>query len=160
MKNSVAELGEVLVARGLRLAIAESCTGGLGSSSLTDVPGSSTWYEGGVVAYDNRVKMKLLAVSEEILIRHGAVSRECVEAMAAGVCRLFDVSVGVAVSGIAGPGGGTPEKPVGTVWMGWKVNDRIGSRKCSFDGDRLSIKRQSVDAAVDMLCEAIKNGAF
>lgn len=160
MSNGVAELGLALVEQGLRMAIAESCTGGLGASSLTDVPGSSTWFEGGLVAYDNRIKMKLLSVPEDILIRYGAVSRECVESMASGVCRLFEVPVGVAVSGIAGPGGGTQEKPVGTVWMAWKVNDRIGSQKCSFDGDRLSIKGQSVAAAVAMVCAAIKNGTF
>lgn len=148
MQATVEALGDVLRGRGCRMATAESCTGGLVASTLTDVSGSSEWFEGGVVAYDNRIKMRLLAVPEEVLARHGAVSRECVEAMVRGVCDLMNVPVGLAVSGIAGPGGGTPEKPVGTVWMAWRCFDRIWSRVFHFQGGRGQIKLQSVHAAI------------
>ncbi|GAB6113487.1 CinA family protein [Desulfomicrobium salsuginis] len=150
----VLSLGDVLRGRGCRMATAESCTGGLTASTLTDVAGSSDWFEGGVVAYDNRIKMRLLAVPEEVLVRHGAVSRECVEAMVLGVCDLMRVPVGVAISGIAGPGGGSPEKPVGTVWMAWKCFDRVWSRVFLFQGQRREIKVQSVQAAISGLARA------
>jgi nicotinamide-nucleotide amidase len=148
MHATVEALGDVLRGRGCRMATAESCTGGLVASTLTDVAGSSEWFEGGVVAYDNRIKIRLLAVPEEVLARHGAVSRECVQAMVRGVCELMRVPVGLAVSGIAGPGGGSPEKPVGTVWMAWRCFDRIWSRVFHFQGGRGQIKLQSVHAAI------------
>ena len=150
----VMSLGDFLRGRGCRMATAESCTGGLTASTLTDVAGSSDWFEGGVVAYDNRIKMRLLAVPEEVLVLHGAVSRECVEAMVLGVCVLMRVPVGVAISGIAGPGGGSAEKPVGTVWMAWKCFDRVWSRVFLFQGQRLEIKVQSVHAAISGLARA------
>ena len=150
----VMSLGDFLRSRGCRMATAESCTGGLTASTLTDVAGSSDWFEGGVVAYDNRIKMRLLAVPEEVLVRYGAVSRECVEAMVLGVCDLMRVPVGVAISGIAGPGGGSAEKPVGTVWMAWKCFDRVWSRVFLFQGQRREIKMQSVHAAISGLARA------
>ncbi len=150
----VMSLGDFLRGRGCRMATAESCTGGLAASTLTDVAGSSDWFEGGVVAYDNRIKMRLLAVPEEVLVRYGAVSRECVEAMVLGVCDLMRVPVGVAISGIAGPGGGSAEKPVGTVWMAWKCFDRVWSRVFLFQGQRREIKTQSVHAAISGLVRA------
>ena len=107
VETMVARLGESLLVQGGRMATAESCTGGLVASVLTDVAGSSRWFEGAVVAYDNRVKMNLLGVPEEILIRHGAVSQACVESMANGVCALLKFPVGLVISGIAGPDGGT-----------------------------------------------------
>lgn len=131
-----------------RMATAESCTGGLLASTMTDVSGSSRWFEGGVVAYDNRVKMRLLGVPEAVLVRHGAVSQACVESMVNGVCALMDVPVGLAVSGIAGPDGGTAEKPVGLVWMAWRVYRRVWSREFRFQGSRREIKMQSVREAV------------
>lgn len=148
LQNTVMALGASLRAGHCRMATAESCTGGLVASTLTDVAGSSEWFEGGVVAYDNRIKMRLLGVPEDVLVRHGAVSRECVEAMARGVCELMSVPVGLAISGIAGPGGGTPEKPVGTVWMAWRRFDRVWSRVFLFRGERREIKLQSVRAAI------------
>jgi nicotinamide-nucleotide amidase len=146
-------LGAYLREQGVRMATAESCTGGLTASTLTDVAGSSEWFEGGLVAYDNRVKTGLLGVPLDILVRRGAVSRECVEAMAQGVCDLLHVPVGVAISGIAGPGGGSPEKPVGTVWIGWKRFDRVWSRGFLFQGERSAVKLQSVRAAIAGLLE-------
>lgn len=148
VQTLVARLGESLLFRGGRMATAESCTGGLVASTLTDVPGSSRWFEGGVVAYDNRVKMRLLGVPEETLIRHGAVSQACVESMASGVCELMDVPVALAISGIAGPDGGTPDKPVGLVWMAWRVYRRVWSREFRFQGTRREIKEKSVREAV------------
>jgi nicotinamide-nucleotide amidase len=153
MHDTVVVLGAYLREQGVRMATAESCTGGLTASTLTDVAGSSEWFEGGVVAYDNRVKTGLLGVPQDILVRRGAVSRECVEAMAQGVCDLLHVPVGVAISGIAGPGGGSPEKPVGTVWIGWKRFDRVWSRGYLFQGERGAVKLQSVRAAIVGLLE-------
>ena len=154
VETMVARLGESLLVQGGRMATAESCTGGLVASVLTDVAGSSRWFEGAVVAYDNRVKMNLLGVPEEILIRHGAVSQACVESMVQGVCTLMDVPVGLAISGIAGPGGGTPDKPVGTVWVAWQSAGRVWSREFSFDGSRREIKMQSMRAAIAELALA------
>jgi nicotinamide-nucleotide amidase len=148
LEKMVAALGQSLRSRRCRMATAESCTGGLVACTLTDVAGSSEWFEGGVVAYDNRVKMRLLGVPEEILVRHGAVSQACVESMVQGVCTLMDVPVGLAISGIAGPGGGTPDKPVGTVWVAWQSAGRVWSREFSFDGSRREIKMQSMRAAI------------
>ncbi len=143
----VARLGESLLIQGARMATAESCTGGLVASTVTDVPGSSRWFEGAVVAYDNRVKMNVLGVPEEILIRHGAVSQACVESMVNGVCALMKVPVGLAISGIAGPDGGTLEKPVGLVWMAWRIYHRVWSREFHFQGSRREIKVSSVREA-------------
>ena len=154
LEKMVAALGQSLRSRRCRMATAESCTGGLVACTLTDVAGSSEWFEGGVVAYDNRVKMRLLGVPEEILVRHGAVSQACVESMVQGVCTLMDVPVGLAISGIAGPGGGTPDKPVGTVWVAWQSAGRVWSRDFSFDGSRREIKMQSMRAAIAELALA------
>lgn len=154
LEKMVAALGQSLRSQRYRMATAESCTGGLVACTLTDVAGSSEWFEGGVVAYDNRVKMRLLAVPEEILVRHGAVSRACVESMVRGVCTLMDVPVGLAISGIAGPGGGTPDKPVGTVWVAWQSSGRVWSRDFRFDGTRREIKMQSMRAAIAELAVA------
>lgn len=148
LEKMVAALGQSLRSQRCRMATAESCTGGLVACTLTDVAGSSEWFEGGIVAYDNRVKIRLLGVPEEVLVRHGAVSRACVESMVQGVCTLMDVPVGLAISGIAGPGGGTPAKPVGTVWVAWQSAGRVWSRDFSFDGSRREIKMQSMRAAI------------
>ncbi|GAB1410373.1 CinA family protein [Desulfovibrionales bacterium] len=156
----VADLGTLLVAQGLRMGVAESCTGGLVAHTLTNVAGSSAWFEGAVVAYDNRVKQALLGVSGQVLHTYGAVSAQCVEAMAVGVARLLHVPVAVAVSGIAGPGGGSADKPVGTVWMGWWLKGAVWSRMYTFCGDREQIKVQGVRAVLEELRDALtKNGA-
>lgn len=151
LEGLVMLLGQTLRGQGLRLATAESCTAGLVASTLTDVAGSSDWFEGGVVAYANQVKARLLSVPEDVFVRHGAVSQACVEGMVRGVCRLLDVPVGLAVSGIAGPGGGTVLKPVGTVWMAWEFCGRIWSREFRFKGSRRDIKTQSTWAAIEEL---------
>jgi nicotinamide-nucleotide amidase len=120
----VPALADRLLKRGEWLATAESCTGGLIARLLTDVAGSSQWFERGVVTYSNRAKSELLGVSAEIIDRHGAVSRECAEAMATGLLRNAPVQWTIAVTGIAGPGGGTPEKPVGLVWLAAAARSR------------------------------------
>ena len=145
------EIGNLLRARSIFLATAESCTGGLISSTLTDIPGSSEWFAGGVVAYSNRIKTALLGVEDTVLDDHGAVSEATARAMALGACRALETGAGVAVSGIAGPGGGTPDKPVGTVCLAWTLEDAVDSQTCFFTGNRMDIKRQTVAAALEGL---------
>lgn len=118
------------------MATAESCTGGMIAAMCTDVAGSSAWFKGGVVAYDNAVKKSLLGVLPSVLEAHGAVSGEVVRHMAEGALCACGAQAAVAVSGVAGPGGGTPEKPVGTVWIGIAVEENPGA--CSFDVDDLN----------------------
>lgn len=123
----------------LKIAAAESCTGGNIAHLITSVPGSSDTFLGGIVSYANEVKQNLLGIKPEDLETHGAVSREVVEQMAIGVCRATGADCSVATSGIAGPGGGSPDKPVGTVWMAWCVNGKVISKKFRFPGDRLRV---------------------
>lgn len=155
ISRRVAALAEVLTSCGRRLATAESCTGGLVAGACTAMAGSSAWFQGAVVAYDNAVKTGLLGVPEVILEQYGAVSQETVQAMALGVCELLDVSVGVAISGIAGPSGGTLEKPVGTVCLGVALDGVASSDTFFFTGDRTGVRRQSVLMALDMLLELL-----
>jgi competence/damage-inducible protein CinA-like protein len=143
--------GDLLRERGWRVAVAESCTAGLVLGRLTEVPGSSAWVIGGVVAYDNDVKRAQLDVSADLLAAHGAVSEPVAEAMAAGVRSRLVADVGVAVTGIAGPGGGTPAKPVGTVVVSVATPAGSSVRTFLFGGDRQMIRTQSVVAALDML---------
>lgn len=118
------QLGGLLLAKHLTLATAESCTGGLIGGALTSVPGSSAWYVGGVVAYSNRLKTALLGVPEDVLARHGAVSPQTARAMAQGILERTGADLAVSVTGIAGPGGGTPSKPVGLVYIGLACRGR------------------------------------
>jgi nicotinamide-nucleotide amidase len=144
-------VGGLLVGRGLTLSVAESCTGGLLGHRLTNVAGSSAYFERGVVVYSNRAKQELLGVSEEILRAHGAVSGPCAEAMARGICERSGTACGLSVTGIAGPDGGTPQKPVGTVYFGVAVSGRVTSRRFRFAGDRVAVKWQSAQTALDLL---------
>jgi nicotinamide-nucleotide amidase len=144
-------VGRQLRARDLTLSVAESCTGGLLGHRLTNVAGSSAYFERGVVVYSNRAKEELLGVPEEILRAHGAVSGPCAEAMARGICARSGSACGLAVTGIAGPGGGTPQKPVGTVYIGVAVEGSVTARRFLFTGDRVAIKRQSAQTALDLL---------
>ena len=144
-------VGRHLVARGLTLAVAESCTGGLVGHRLTGVPGSSAFFERGVVVYSNRAKQELLGVSEEILRTHGAVSQACAEAMVRGICERSGAACGLAITGIAGPDGGTPAKPVGTVFIGLAAPGMVEARHFRFAGGRAAVKWQSSDVALDML---------
>ncbi len=150
-------LGE-LERHGARLAVAESCTGGLLGGRITAVPGSSRVFLGGVVAYDNDVKCGLLGVSADELARHGAVSEEVVRQMCAGAARVLGTDAAIAVTGIAGPDGGTPEKPVGTVWIGVQWQGRVRAFRFLLPGDRDAIRRRAAQAALDALRRAMADG--
>jgi nicotinamide-nucleotide amidase len=146
-----AVVGRLLLERGFTVSVAESCTGGLLGNRLTNVAGSSRYIERGVIVYSNRAKEELLGVPESLLRAHGAVSEPVARAMAEGVCRISGSPCGLAVTGIAGPDGGSVEKPVGTVFIGCATPDGIEVRRCRFDGDRVAIKWQSAQMALDML---------
>ena len=145
------KVGELLSQRGWTLAVAESCTGGLVGHRITNVSGSSAYFEGGVISYSNEVKEHVLGVPLETLIDHGAVSKETVLAMARGVRRLLGTDVAVSITGIAGPTGGTPEKPVGLVYIGLAAEDAESAEKHIWAGDRESNKAQTAEAALKLL---------
>jgi PncC family amidohydrolase len=151
-------LGKLLRQRGLHLAVAESCTGGLIGHRITNVAGSSDYYIGGVISYANEAKVRLLGVRSETLEKHGAVSMETVLEMARGARRVLAVDIGLAVSGVAGPGGGTPEKPVGTVWIGLSAPEKEQAWSYRLEGDRAQIKEGAADRALGHLVENL-NGA-
>jgi nicotinamide-nucleotide amidase len=142
-------LGETLRKRRLTISVAESCTGGLIGHLLTNVPGSSDYFVGGMIVYSNESKIGLLGVSSEILGTHGAVSDPAVQEMAKGVRERLDSDIGLSVSGIAGPEGGTIEKPVGTVHIGLAANDKVLSGKYRFQGTREEIKLNTAMMALD-----------
>jgi PncC family amidohydrolase len=146
-------IGTFLRGRGLKLATAESCTGGLIADRITDVPGSSDYFAGGVVAYAYEAKVALIHVSWDTLRAHGAVSRETVVEMARGVRTALGADLAVSVSGIAGPGGGLPDKPVGTTWLGLSATDGDWARKFVWDGDRRANKQASADAALQFVLD-------
>jgi nicotinamide-nucleotide amidase len=150
-----AVVGDALRARGWRIAVAESCTGGLLGARLTEVPGSSAYVLGGVIAYDNAVKTRELDVPAALIDQHGAVSEPVAAAMAAGVRRRFGAEIGAAITGVAGPDGGTAAKPVGTVCVAVDSPDAVSVRTLFFPGDRDAIRRHSTAAALDMVRRAI-----
>jgi len=156
ISRAVSELGECLRVEDNLLATAESCTGGLLASTLTDTPGSSEWFAGSVIAYSNEVKSRLLGVKPEIIETNGAVSRRVVLAMAEGVLKAVGANVSVAISGIAGPGGGTQDKPVGTIWMAWAWPSGSRAKLYQFTGTREAIKEQSVMAAINGLLSVVR----
>jgi nicotinamide-nucleotide amidase len=160
VENSVEiKIGERLRSLGLKLAVAESCTGGLVGHRVTNVPGSSDYFLGGVTAYAYEAKVKLLGVSWETLTRFGAVSRETVVEMARGARGALEADIGVSVSGIAGPGGGMPEKPVGLTWIGLSAKGFEEARSFVFPGDRLAVKEQAAEQALRMLNEYLERAA-
>lgn len=149
-------LGQKLLARGWRVATAESCTGGGVAAAITAISNSSSWFEYGIVSYANSAKEKLLHVSSETLASEGAVSKATVEQMVKGVLDLSGANVAVAVSGIAGPTGGTAEKPVGTVWFAWGLaSGVVNSNRCNFSGDRMSVQHQAVVYAINGLLKLL-----
>ncbi|HEU0197368.1 MAG TPA: CinA family protein [Nevskiaceae bacterium] len=151
-RERVAAVAEGLLARGERLAVAESCTGGLIAAWLTDRPGSSGWFECGLVTYSNAAKQALLGVPAETLEACGAVSGPTVLAMTAGLLQRAGVDWGLAVSGIAGPSGGSPDKPVGTVWIAWQGPGVAPSAsRFLFRGDRQDVRHQAALAALHEL---------
>ena len=149
LAEAAQRVANLLIPRGEMLATAESCTGGWIAKLLTDIAGSSAWFEGGAVTYSNSLKQKLLGVESATLERHGAVSRETAVEMVAGALGRFGTTVAVAVTGIAGPTGGTPDKPVGTVWIAWQRRGGDASVEgFRFDGDRDAVRRQTVAMAL------------
>ena len=152
-------VGKALKDRGLMLAAAESCTGGWIAEAVTMVPGSSEWFERGFVTYTNIAKREMLGVGETTLERKGAVSEEVVREMVSGALARSHAQVAVAVSGVAGPSGGTPEKPVGMVCIAWGVKDgapRAETRQ--FPGDREAVRRQSVEHALKGVLSLLRSG--
>jgi nicotinamide-nucleotide amidase len=144
-------VGKLLEQRGLTLAVAESCTGGLVGHRLTNVPGSSAYYEGSVTAYSNAAKELILRVQHETLRRYGAVSEQAAQEMAWGVRTLFGVDIGSSVTGIAGPGGGTPEKPVGLVYVALAAHDGKWVERHLGGGSRWVNKERAAEAVLELL---------
>ncbi|MEN8170081.1 MAG: nicotinamide-nucleotide amidase [Pseudomonadota bacterium] len=152
IKEQVVTLARALGENGMMLAAAESCTGGWVAKVCTDLSGSSKWFERGFVTYTNESKQEMLGVSAETLSRHGAVSEETVAEMATGALEHSRAQSSVAISGIAGPGGGSEDKPVGTVCFGWGMEgSRVDTESCRFDGDREAVRAQAVVHALQGL---------
>ncbi|HVF25913.1 MAG TPA: CinA family protein [Anaerolineales bacterium] len=155
-----AQIGELLQSRGLKLALAESCTGGLIGNRITDVPGSSAYFLGGLISYAYEAKIALLGVQWETLNSKGAVSREVVLEMAHGARKALNADIAVAVSGIAGPGGAMPGKPVGTTWVGLTTKEGEWARVFQFSGDRVQNKSQAAEAALQVLFDHLRGQSF
>ena len=153
--NPIDELAALLLARGWMLASAESCTGGMIAAACTDLAGSSEWFERGFVTYSNEAKSELLGVDPALIAANGAVSEVVARAMAFGAVRHSHAQVGVAVTGVAGPTGGTPQKPVGTVWFGFQVDGQLTSETVRFDGDRAAVRAATVQHALRRLLELL-----
>lgn len=156
----VDRLATALLRRNARVTAAESCTGGWIAKTFTDIPGSSAWFEYGFVSYGNNAKIDLLGVDPELLQRHGAVSEEVAVAMAGGAAFRSAADFAVAVTGIAGPDGGTAEKPVGTVWFAWcRPDGSVDAARHVFQGDRDTVRRQTVTTAIMGLVERVEHSA-
>lgn len=150
------QLGQHLVARQLIVTTAESCTGGGVAQAITAIAGSSQWFSHGFITYSNQAKQQLLNVDSDLINTYGAVSQDVVESMACGALLASGADVAVAVSGIAGPDGGSSEKPVGTVWIGWASQENlVSSQKFLFLGNRNSVRNQSVEKSLEGLIEII-----
>lgn len=145
----VRALASDLMSRGWQLATAESCTGGLIAATCTDLAGSSAWFERGFVTYSNQAKTELLGVEAALIAAHGAVSEPVARAMAEGALARSWAQVAVAVTGVAGPGGGSPDKPVGTVWLAWAAQGAVTrAERCLFPGDRAAVRWATVNRAL------------
>lgn len=156
--GAAARLGDGLARRGLTLSVAESCTGGLLAARLTEGEGASRFFLAGLTVYSNVAKTALLGVPAGELAAHGAVSEPVARAMAEAARRVTGADAALAVTGVAGPGGGSPEKPVGTVWIAAALGATIQARRFSFAGDRGAVREASVDAALDMLNTLLEEG--
>ena len=151
MARLVEDLATALLARGWMLATAESCTGGLIAGACTDLAGSSNWLERGFVSYSNAAKTELLGVDAALIARHGAVSEPVARAMAQGALQHSKAQCALAVTGIAGPGGGSADKPVGTVWFAWATPQGVRSEMQRFDGDRAQVRSATVQHSLAVL---------
>ena len=149
------QLGKAVLQRGATVTTAESCTGGGIAEAITAVPGSSQWFEYGFVTYANQAKQQLLGVEDQVLQHQGAVSQSVVEQMALGAINVSGADYAIAVSGIAGPDGGTAEKPVGTVWICWLTPTKNHSQQFRFTGDRRSIREQAIKISLQELLHQI-----
>ena len=155
----VQQLAAELLARGWMLATAESCTGGLIAGACTDLAGSSAWLERGFVTYSNAAKTQMLGVDAALIAQHGAVSEPVARAMAQGALQHAQAQVALAVTGVAGPGGGSADKPVGTVWFGWAVNGQVISEVQHFAGDRAAVRQATVRHSLQRLLELLQTPA-
>ena len=149
--SNVEQLAALLLARGWMLATAESCTGGMIAAACTDLAGSSAWFDRGLVTYSYPSKTELLDVPPQLLAQHGAVSEPVARAMVLGAVRHSQARVAVAVTGIAGPAGATPDKPVGTVWFAYAVDGAVGTERVRFDGDRAAVRTATLRHAIEGL---------
>jgi PncC family amidohydrolase len=154
-RDQAQKVQEFCLRKGWSVAVAESCTGGLLGGSLTALAGSSEYFLGGVIAYSNDLKTSLLNIPSTLLDSEGAVSMLVVEAMAQGVAAVTNADCGISVTGVAGPSGGTPEKPVGTVWVAVSLPSGMTSRLYNFSGNRDEVREQAVQAALALFLEAI-----
>jgi len=150
------QLAQLLVHLDWQISCAESCTGGWVAKLFTDLAGSSAWFDRGYVTYSNRAKQEMLGVSVDVLDEFGAVSEEVVVQMALGACKQAATKVSLAISGIAGPTGGSKEKPVGLVWFAWCINNKVESHSEIFAGDRNAVREQAVGVAIDTLLGSLK----
>jgi nicotinamide-nucleotide amidase len=158
MSSLAEQVGVALKAQGMMLATAESCTGGGVAQAVTDLSGSSAWFERGFVTYANAAKVEMLGVRQSTLDAHGAVSEATVREMAAGALAHSHAHIALAVSGIAGPTGGTADKPVGTVWFGWAMRDgEVHARLHHLSGDRAAVREKSVEIALQGLLDLLKS---
>lgn len=157
MFDDIKALTQQLMAQQKMLVTAESCTGGGLAQALTDLANSSSWFERGYVTYSNAAKEELLDVKPETLAHHGAVSEACAREMAEGALKHSHADLAIAITGIAGPTGGSHDKPVGTVWFAWTSQDQTILTTCQqFDGDRLAIRHQAIQFAITILLKTIK----
>ena len=161
MNDDPRKLAERLVAeassRGLKISFAESCTGGLIAASVTDIPGASGVFLGSAVTYSNEAKRDILGVDGSVIAEYGAVSAMCAEKMAEGARRIFGSDMALSVTGVAGPDGGSKDKPVGTVWFGLTVRDHTRTEVKHFSGNREAVRDQSIKHAISMLLASLNN---
>ena len=150
------QLGALLNNKNMTVTTAESCTGGMVAAAITDIAGSSAWFNAGVVSYSNQIKEQMLSVPAETLEQYGAVSLEVTQAMLAGVLVVSKADIGVAISGIAGPDGGSPDKPVGTVCFSWGAPNTIKSEVKKFAGNRAEVREKAVAFALERLIQSIQ----
>ncbi|MET1116162.1 MAG: CinA family protein [Comamonas sp.] len=152
----VNELAAALRSRGAQMVTAESCTGGLIAGACTDIAGSSDWFERGFVSYSNQAKAEMLGVDPALIEAHGAVSEAVALAMARGAVQHSSAQCSLAVTGVAGPGGGSADKPVGTVWFGWCVDGRTDAECVRFEGDRAAVREATVEHALAGLLQRLR----
>lgn len=155
MQRECGLVANLLIENGWLLSTAESCTGGLIAAACTDLAGSSAWFERGFVTYSNAAKIELLGVDASLIDTHGAVSEPVARAMAAGALQRSHAQVALAVTGVAGPSGGSVDKPVGTVWFGFALRSGVRTEMCHFEGDRTAVRQATVQHALSRLAELI-----